>query len=49
MWENNLKRSEKWYEHAPKGVVENEVKILWDVMNQCDRDQGMEIGCYCSE
>ena len=29
----NLKRSEKWYEHAPEGVVENEeVKILWDVM-----------------
>ena len=38
MWENNLKRSEKWYEHAPKGVVENEVKILWDVMIQCDRE-----------
>ena len=34
----NLKRSEKWYEHAPEGVVENEeVKILWDVMIQCDR------------
>ena len=25
----NLKRSDKWYEHAPQGVVENEeVKIL---------------------
>ena len=25
----NLKRSKKWYEHAPEGVVENEeVKIL---------------------
>ena len=35
----NLKRSEKWYEHAPEGVVENEeVKILWDVMIQCDRE-----------
>ena len=34
----NLKRSKKWYEHAPKGVGENEeVKILWDVMIQCDR------------
>ena len=34
-----LKRSEKWYEHAPEGVVENEeVKILWDVMIQCDRE-----------
>ena len=28
-----LKRSEKWYEHAPKGDVENkEVKILLYVM-----------------
>ena len=35
----NLKRSEKWYERAPEGVVENEeVKILWDVMIQCDRE-----------
>ena len=35
----NSKRSEKWYEHAPEGVVENEeVKILWDVMIQCDRE-----------
>ena len=35
----NLKRSEKWYEHAPEGVVENEeVKILWDVMIQCDTE-----------
>ena len=34
----NLKRSEKWYEHKPEGVVEtNEVKILWDVVIQCDR------------
>ena len=35
----NLKRSEKWYEHAPEGVVENEeVKILWGVMIQCNRE-----------
>ena len=35
----NLKRTEKWYEHAPEGVVENkEVKILLDVMIQCDRE-----------
>ena len=35
----NLKRSEKWYEHAPEDVVENEeVKILWDVMIQCDSE-----------
>ena len=36
--EFNLKRSEKWYEHAP-GVNENEeIKILWDVMIQSDRE-----------
>ena len=35
----NLKRSEKWYEHAPHSVVENEeITILWDVMIQCDRE-----------
>ena len=35
----SLKGREKWYEHAPEGVVENEeVKILWDVMIQCDRE-----------
>ena len=35
----NLKRSDKWYEHAPQGVNENEeVKILWDVTIQCDRE-----------
>ena len=35
----NLKKSEKWYEHAPEVVVKNEeVKILWDVMIQCDRE-----------
>ena len=29
----------QWYEHAPEDVVENEeVKILWDVMIQCDRE-----------
>ena len=28
----------KWYEHAPEGAVENEEgKILWDAMIQCDR------------
>ena len=31
--------AEKWYQHEPEGVVENErVKILWDFMIQCDRD-----------
>ena len=35
----NLKRSEKWYEHAPGGVTGNEeVNILWDIMIQCDRE-----------
>ena len=29
----------QWYEHAPEDVAENEeVKILWDVMIQCDRE-----------
>ena len=33
----NLERSEKWYEHAPECVVEDEeVKDLWDVMIQFD-------------
>ena len=31
--------TEKWYQHQPEAVVENEqVKILWDFMIQCDRD-----------
>ena len=35
----NPKRSEKWYKHAPEDAVENEeVKNLWDVMIQCDRE-----------
>ena len=35
----NLKKSEKWYEDAPEGVVENEeVKILQDVIIHCDRE-----------
>ena len=37
-WKYNLKWSENEHEHASEGVVENkEVKILWDVMIQCDR------------
>ena len=45
-----LKRSEKLYEHAPEGVVENEkLKILWDVIIQCDRDQGKETRYCCIE
>ena len=35
----NLKKSEKWYEYDPEGVVENEEgKILWEVMIQCDTE-----------
>ena len=34
---NGLKHSEKWYEHAPEGAVENEeIKALWDINIQCD-------------
>ena len=34
----DMSRSEKWYEHQPEGVVENEkqCKILWDMTIQCD-------------
>ena len=33
-----MSRGEKWYEHQPEGVVENEkCKILWDMTMQCDR------------
>ena len=33
-----MKESEKWYEYVPEGVGENEeVKILWDGMIQCER------------
>ena len=32
-----IPRIEKWYDHQPEGVEEsNEVKVLWDVMIQCD-------------
>ena len=34
---NGLEHGEKWYEHAPKGAVENkEIKVLWDINIQCD-------------
>ena len=39
----NMKRSEKWYEQVPEGAVENEeMKILWDVMIQCERESRRE-------
>ena len=32
-----LEHAERWYEHTPEGVVENDkVKILWDINVQCD-------------
>ena len=32
-----IPRVEKWYDHQPEGFEEsNEVKVLWDVMIQCD-------------
>ena len=34
---NGLEHSEKSYEHAPEGAVENEgIKVLWDINIQCD-------------
>ena len=33
----DLSSSEKWYDHQPDGVVENErCQILWDMNIQCD-------------
>ena len=33
----DMSRGEKWYEHQPEGVVENEeCKVLWDMTIQCD-------------
>ena len=32
-----LQHSEKWYERAPEGAVENEeIKVVWDINIQCD-------------
>ena len=34
---HGLEYSDKWYEHIPEGVVQNEaVKIVWDINVQCD-------------
>ena len=34
---SRLEHSEKWYEHALEGAVENEeIKVLWDINIQCD-------------
>lgn len=35
----NMEHAEKWYEHKPEGVIENEnVKMLWDMKIQTDRE-----------
>ena len=35
---NRLENTEKLYEHAPEGAVENEeVNVLWDINVQCDK------------
>ena len=32
-----VRHSEKWYEHTPEGAVEyEEIKVLWDINIQCD-------------
>ena len=37
--EYGVECSDKWYEHSPKGVEENEeVKLLWDFTIQTDRE-----------
>ena len=34
---DNVERKEKWYEHCPEGVVEDDdVKVIWDINIQCD-------------
>ena len=34
---SELEHSEKWYEHALEGAVDDEeIKILWDINIQCD-------------
>ena len=34
---NVLEHSEKRYDHAPQGAVENEeIKVLWDINITCD-------------
>ena len=34
---DGLEHSEKWYEHAPEGAVENEeIEVLWDINIKCN-------------
>ena len=40
---NRLEHSEKWYEHAPEGAVENEEsRVLWDINIQCECENLIE-------
>ena len=37
LFKYDMSRGEKWYEHQPEEVMENEkCKILWDMNIQCD-------------
>ena len=37
-WKNCAKRKDKWYEHCPKGVVEDDdVKLIWDINMEASR------------
>ena len=37
-WKNCAKRKDKWYEHCPKGVVEDDdVKLIWDMNMEASR------------
>ena len=45
--ENALEHKERWYEHNPEGVAENEcVNSLWDVNIQCDNVIEARRHCY---
>ena len=51
---NGLEHSEKWFEHALEGAVENEeIKVLWGIYIQCnkqsDRGKTTRPNSYCQE
>ena len=51
---NGLEHSEKWFEHALEGAVENEeIKVLWGIYIQCNKqsDSGKTTrpNSYCQE
>ena len=42
--ENKFERKERWYEHVPESVLENEeYKLLWDFSVQTDHEIGARI------